>query len=79
MDIKPVTVRNLPYTIMVHKDRHRDAEAWCRAEWGERWSVTENKQGTWCCFWGGFREAKGNYLYHFAREQDAIVFALRWA
>jgi hypothetical protein len=41
--------------------------------------VTENRQGTWCCFWGGFREAKGNYLYHFAREQDAVIFALKWS
>jgi len=79
MGIKSVTVKDLPYTIVVHKDRHRDAEAWCRSEWGERWSVTENRQGTWCCFWGGFREAKGNYVYHFAHEQDAVVFALRWS
>ncbi len=79
MTVKPVRISDLPYTIMVHKDRHRAAEDWCRSQWGPRWSVTENRQGTWCCFWGGFREANGNYRYHFAREQDAVLFALRWS
>jgi len=79
MTVKSVTVKNLPYTITVHKDYHREAEEWCRTRWGDRWSVTDNRKGTWCCFWGGFREANGNYRYHFAREEDAIIFALMWS
>ncbi len=79
MTVKSVKVRDLPYTITIHKDHHREAEEWCRTRGGDRWSVTDNRQGTWCCFWGGFREANGNYRYHFAREEDAIIFALMWS
>ena len=86
MTVKPVRIKDFPYQVLISKDRHNQAESWCKEKWGERWSVLDNQQGTWCCFWGGFREvwggfreAKGGYLYHFAYEKDALEFILRWS
>jgi hypothetical protein len=79
MTTKPVRINDFPYQVLIPKDRHREAESWCRETWGERWSVLDNLQGTWCCFWGGFREANGRYRYHFAYEKHAIEFILRWS
>jgi hypothetical protein len=72
-------LRHLEYTVRINKSKHYDAEKWCRENFGERWCVLSNRTGIWCCFWGGFREANGNYRYHFANERDAVLFALRWA
>ena len=78
MSVKSVTVKTLPYQVRIKKEQHDRAQAWCRNEWGQRWSVLDNRQGTWCCFWAGFRDG-GGYRYHFVNEQDAILFSLRWS
>jgi hypothetical protein len=71
-------VKELPYTVQIHKSKHHDAESWCRETLGLRWEVTGNRQGIWCCFWAG-RKNFGSYVYHFERERDALVFSLKWA
>ncbi len=73
-------MRELPYEVVIHKSRQRDAERWCRENLGPRWEVTGNRDGIWCCFWEGFRgEHAGKYRYYFANEGDTIMFILRWA
>jgi hypothetical protein len=75
--IEALAMNDLPYTVRLHKSKHRDAEQWCRRRLGERWSVIGNRQGLWACFWSG-REKIGYYDFHFAREQDMIWVALKW-
>lgn len=71
---------NFEFEVYVHKDRLREAERWCKKELGERWSVTQNRQGKWCCFWAGHRgEHAGKYRFGFNEEETAMWFALRWA
>jgi|688.fasta_scaffold36148_5 hypothetical protein len=79
MTVKPVRIKDFPYQVLIPKDQHINAESWCKEKWGERWNVLDNQQGTWCSFWGGFREANGGYRYHFAYEKDATEFILRWS
>ena len=53
---------------------------WCKEQFGPRWSVTENRQGRWCCFWRGLRETDFSmYEWLFVNEQDALLFALKWS
>lgn len=71
---------NLEYEVWVRRDRHRQAETWCRENLGQRWSVVDNRDGIWCCFWAGFRSPEpGMYRYYFKNSEDALVFSLRWA
>ena len=71
-------MRELPYTVRIHKSKHLEAEAWCRKKLGKRWSVVDNRQGIWCCFWSGPRSNYGTYDYHFAHERDMVWFSLKW-
>ena len=71
-------MKDLNYTVRIHRDRQREAERWCRENLGPRWSVTDNRQGIWCCFWAGLRQAYPGYDYHFANERDMIWFALKF-
>ena len=56
---------------------------WCKQQFGDRWSVTDNRQGVWRCFWT--RKLKSGeydrsvYEWSFKNEKDAILFTLRWA
>lgn len=72
-------MRNLDYTVRIHKSNHLEAEAWCRERLGPRWEVTGNREGLWCCFWAGPRAGAAAYDYHFANEADMIWFKLTWA
>lgn len=75
-----VTMNHLPYTISIHKSKQREAERWCSDHLGKRWSVVDNRQGVWCCFWAGTRtEHPGYYDFHFLNERDMCWVALRWA
>lgn len=69
-----------PYTIPVPKyrgDRHWEQTKWCEEKFGKRWSVVDNREGVWCCFWAG-RENPGKYKFEFTNEKDAILFSLTW-
>ncbi len=72
-------MKQLDHKVFISKQNHRHAEPWCKERWGERWSVIDNRNGIWSCFWAGTRGPyAGMYLYIFENEQDAFWFALRW-
>ena len=56
---------------------HYKEISWCEEKFGKRWSAIDNKQGIWCCFWGG-PKLSGKYRFEFKNEQDAILFSLTW-
>jgi len=73
-------MKDFPYTITVPKSRgdsHASQTVWCEQKFGKRWSVIDNRDGVWCCFWGG-RGLPGFYKWEFQNEQDALLFSLRW-
>jgi len=73
-------MRDLPHQVYINKQQHREAREWCQQQWGQGWSVLDNRRGTWCCFWAGTRGPyRGMYEYSFHNEQDALMFALRWS
>lgn len=68
----------LPHEVVIDPSQHHEAETWCWQHLGPRWEAFGNKSGRWACFWEG-RRRFGGYRYHFADEQDATIFALRWS
>ena len=56
---------------------HHEQIKWCEERFGERWSAIDNREGIWCCFWGG-RSIPGKYRFEFKNEQDALLFILTW-
>jgi hypothetical protein len=65
------------YTVITSKENHWQATDWCTQQYGRRWSVVDNRAGTWCCFWAG-QEQFGSYKWQFENEHDAVLFTLRW-
>lgn len=75
-----MVIRAPEHQIIVGKERHHEASAWCENRFGKRWSAVDNREGKWCCFWTGFRTKNaGMYAFHFTEERDAVEFALRWS
>jgi hypothetical protein len=70
-------LRKLDYEILVDAHKHCAAGAWCQQQFGKRWEVIGNRDGYWCMFWAG-REAHDKYRFCFAREEDALIFTLKW-
>lgn len=57
---------------------------WCVDQLGPRWDAFGNPEGRWAVFWVGppWRRSLTDhkaYKYLFAREQDAVMFILRWS
>jgi hypothetical protein len=71
------TSRDFPHHIITNKDNHWEATNWCEQHFGKRWSIVDNRQGIWCCFWRGTR-SPGGYDWHFLNEKDAFLFSLKW-
>lgn len=71
-------MKKLPYTVRIPKEKQREAEAWCESNLGARWEAIGNRKGIWCCFWSGPRSNFGSYDFHFANEQDTLIFSLKW-
>lgn len=71
-------MKQFPHEVIIPKSQHHEAVAWCHEHFGARWASMDNLSGRWCCFWAG-RERFGHYRYHFADEQAAVMFALKWA
>lgn len=69
------------HRILMPKEKNQwQIDQWCMYQFGPRWSVTENRQGRWCCFWRGPRSEDGaHYEWLFVNEADALLFALRWS
>lgn len=73
------TARDFPYIFKLPKFKNQwQATEWCTEQFGRRWSVIDNRAGVWCCFWLGTR-GPGGYEWLFLNEQDAVLFALKWA
>lgn len=73
-------MKQLPYGVQTDKKVHRPAEAWCREQWGPRWEVGGNREGTWTVFWTGNRMSTPNhYQWWFATEEQQLWFTLRWS
>jgi hypothetical protein len=66
------------HTVSTEKANHWRATDWCTKQFGQRWSVVDNRDGVWCCFWAG-REQFESYRWYFENECDAIWFTLRWS
>lgn len=71
------TARDFPYHTVTGKVNHWEATDWCERQFGERWSVVDNRNGVWCCFWAG-RSIPGSYDWYFLNEQDYLMFTLKW-
>jgi hypothetical protein len=74
-------MKELPYGVETDSKHLHLALAWCQEKWGERWGAVDNREGTWCVFWGGFRSGKNysTYNWHFETESQLLLFSLRWA
>lgn len=78
------------YGAQTHSSVVEDAADWCRALWGDHWTATGNRTGTWCVFWGGHRDSKmsasaskhahwsNTYQWWFATEEQQTLFVLKW-
>ena len=53
------------------------AKKWCNETFGKQWNVIDHKGGRWTVFWTGPNEAN-SYLWRFAKEQDKLMFILKW-
>lgn len=70
--------KDFPYVFKLPKMYNQwEASSWCEEQFGPRWSVVDNRQGVWCCFWRG-RESPGMYEWYFKNERDALMFMLKW-
>lgn len=78
----PYRALNLEHRVLMPRDRHHAAADWCLRQWGSRWDALSNREGLWCTFWRGTKIGDGDdriYERWFKNEQDAVLFALRWA
>lgn len=73
------TSRDFPHKILLPKMRNQwETTKWCEEQFGKRWSVVDNRQGTWCVFWRE-RACPGCYEWYFQNETDFINFVLKWS
>jgi hypothetical protein len=73
------TYRHLDHEVLIDGSLHREAARWCETQFGRRWEVMGYRSGLWCVFWAGPGVGPGKYRFCFAREQDMMMFILRWA
>lgn len=76
------STHEFPHKLLLPKLTHQwEATDWCTQQFGQRWSIMDNRQGVWCCFWRGFRNSDraAAYEWYFQNEQDALMFLLRWS
>lgn len=72
------SARDFPYVFVLPKIPNQwEADAWCTEQFGPRWSVVDNRDGVWCCFWRG-RSVPGSYEWLFHNEKDALLFLMKW-
>lgn len=71
--------REFPYKIILPGLKNQwNATQWCENKFGKCYSVIDNRNGVWCCFWLGPRSSISGYEWLFLNEKDAILFALKW-
>jgi hypothetical protein len=73
-------MKELPYGVQTDREILREAEPWCIEQWGHRWQVVGNTEGTWTVFWTGnqVENYPSTYQWWFASEQQQLMFTLRW-
>jgi hypothetical protein len=81
----------LTHEVIIHAKSNVDVErmcSWCHKQFGMRFSIVDRetfgRDGVWQCIAGTLRYHSDIYSYlkytfSFDHEQDAVVFALRWA
>ena len=52
-------------------------DSWLEKNVGPEWDAFKNRHGVWSVLWAGLR-SETKYVYSFAEERDAVLFALRW-
>lgn len=74
----------LPYEVILPKINESHLykmQQWCDKQFGPRWSpvsrIREQRLGKWTVFWCGMKNPR-DYRWHFATEQDALLFILKW-
>ena len=67
----------LNHEVFVHKSQQPTALTWCQDNLGPRWSITDNQEGRWACFWAGDQDWD-RYRFYFVSESDCAWFALKW-
>jgi hypothetical protein len=68
-----------PYVVYVPMQNLRNvyrSRAWCEKQFGKQIDV-DNLTGSWTYVWAGVERMR-EYEYRFAREQDAVLFSLKW-
>jgi hypothetical protein len=71
-------VKSWWYRVSVHKSRNLAAKAWCQDQFGARWFIVSNPSGVWNCLWRGVDDIQ-HYEFSFAKQEDAVAFALKWS
>lgn len=69
-----------PYVVYVPMQNMRnvfDTRDWCHGQFGPQWGLLDNKTGLWTYVWAGVERMR-EYEYRFAREEDALLFSLKW-
>jgi hypothetical protein len=73
------TYRHLDHGVWIDSGLHAQAARWCTSYLGCRWEATGNRSGRWNMYWSGPGADAGKYRFCFAREQDMMMFMLRWS
>jgi hypothetical protein len=83
--------QRLTYKVVVDQSSTVNIErmcSWCQEHLGRRFSIVDRetfgRDGVWQCIWQGNTGARLSngllrYTFSFDHEQDAVLFALRWA
>lgn len=73
------STNEFPYSFFLPRIKNQwEVTKWCTEKFGKRWSVVDNREGVWCCFWRG-RIVPESYEWFFQNEKDALLFMLRWS
>lgn len=72
------TSRTLPYKVKVpsgqNSHKHFEQVCWCTQHFGNRYSV-QHTEGLWSSIW---IDKLNNYYWYFKKEEDYLLFTLRW-
>ena len=76
----------LTHQVVIHSKSNVDIEqmcTWCHKQFGRRFSIVDRpnfgRDGAWQCVYDGRDREQVTYIFSFDHEQDAVLFALRWA
>jgi len=70
--------KKLEHSVLIDGKAHRAAGAWCLTQFGKRWEAIYGADGVWTMFWAGSNN-HDKYIFHFVKEQDMLMFILKWS